>query len=107
MDKLVKRVTMIDRSGDNTQPRAVTVYKEPRRERAKVSFLTWPFERAARRMARAQIIFGQEVLRRHYESNRRRRDGWLLEGPANVLESGRRAYNETRKAVPFGSLPKA
>jgi hypothetical protein len=107
MDKLVKRVTVIDRSGGDRQPRTVTVYKEPRKDRPRVSILTRPFERAARRWARAQIIFGQELLRRQSESNRRRREGWLLEGPVNILESGLKAYNETRKADPFRVLPKA
>jgi hypothetical protein len=105
MDKLVKRVTVIDRSGDN--PQATTVYRQPRKTDAKnVSVWTRPFERAARRVATAEIIFAQELLRRHEESNRRRPDGWLLEGPANMLESGRKAYNEARKAVPFRILPK-
>jgi hypothetical protein len=107
MDKLVKRVTVIERSGDDRQSQAVTVYQAPREGRGKVSVWTRPFERAARRLVRAQVIFGQEIMRRADESNRRRRDGWLLEGPANIVESGRQAYNEARKAVPFRILPKA
>ncbi len=51
-------------------------------------------------------IDAAESLRRHEDSNRRRRDGWLLEGPGNLIESGRKALNEARKAVPFVSLPK-
>jgi len=53
------------------------------------------------------VIFGQEVLRRHDRANRRRRDGWLIEAPATVFESGRKAYNEARKGIPFRILPKA
>jgi hypothetical protein len=103
-DELIKRVTVIQRTGEKPEP--VIVEKEPRRRR-KTSVFTRPFERAARRLIRAQIIFGQEALRRHNRANRRRRDGWLLEGPATIIESGRRAYNEARKAVPFRILPKA
>jgi hypothetical protein len=69
--------------------------------------LTRPIERAARRLVRAQVVFGQEVIRRSDRANRRRKDGWLLEAPAIVLESGRKAYNEARKGVPFRILPKA
>lgn len=105
MDKLINRVTVVQRGAD--APPAITVYKRPRKGRSKVSFLTRPLERAAKRIVKAEIIFGQEFLRRHDESNRRRRDGWLLEAPANVVESGRKAYNEARKAVPFRLLPKA
>jgi Family of unknown function (DUF6312) len=106
MDKLVKRVTVIQRGGDDHKPKAVVVYKDPRRDSAKVSILTRPLERGARRLLKAQVLFGQEALRRHDESNRRRRDGWLLDGPANVFESGRKALNEARKAIPFNLLPK-
>jgi hypothetical protein len=105
MDSLVKRVTVIQRSGDN--PEAVEVYQEQRKKRRKVSVFARPLERAARRLVRAEVLFGQELLRRGEESNRRRRDGWLLEAPANMIESGRKAYNEARKAVPFRLLPKA
>ena len=108
MDKLVKRVTVIHRGRD--EPRAVAVYRAPpqkeHKERARISVLTRPLERGARHLEKAILIFGQETLRRHEDSNRRRRDGWLLEGPGNLIESGRKALNEARKAVPFVSLPK-
>jgi hypothetical protein len=105
MDRLVKRVTVIHRGRD--EPRAVAVYREPaRKESARVSVLTRPLERGARHLEKAIMIFGAEALRRHQDSNRRRRDGWLLEGPGNLIESGRKALNEARKAVPFVTLPK-
>jgi hypothetical protein len=113
MDKLVRRVTVIHRGRD--EPRAVAVYRAPEqkehkehkehKERARVSVLTRPLQRGARHLEKAILIFGQETLRRHEDSNRRRRDGWLLEGPSNLIESGREALNEARKAVPF-PLPK-
>jgi hypothetical protein len=101
---LVRRVTVLNRSGEAVE--AVTVHREQRR-RPKVSGWTSPLESAARRLVRAQVVFGQEVLRRHNRSNRRRRDGWLLEAPANLIESGRKAFNEEiRKGVPFRLLPR-
>jgi hypothetical protein len=104
MDKLVRRVTVIH--GTRDDPKSVAVYREPRKGRNKVSVLTRPLERGARRLDKALVIFGQESLRRHEESNRRRRDGWLLELPGNFVESSRKALNEARKAVPFVNLPK-
>jgi hypothetical protein len=104
-DAPVTRVTVIQHKGDKRE--ASTVYKKGEKGRRKVSIWTRPLERAARRLVKAQIIFGQEVLRRHDEANRRRRDGWLREAPSIIAESSRRAYNEARKAVPFRILPKA
>jgi hypothetical protein len=89
VDKLVRHVTVIHGTRDD---KSVAVYREPRRERnrARVSVLTWPLER------------GPGTWR----SNRRRRDGWLLELPGNFAESSRKALNEARKAVLFVNLPK-
>jgi Family of unknown function (DUF6312) len=104
MSKLIERITVIRRDGKDPEP--VTVYRRSNKKR-KGSFLLRPVERAARSLVRAQIVFGQEVLRRHDQANSRRRDGWLLEAPAIVAKSGRKAYNEGRKGVPFKILPKA
>jgi Family of unknown function (DUF6312) len=106
MDNLVRRVTVIQRDGEHGSRHANTVYRKSGKNRAKVSVWTRPFERGAKRLEKAQVIFGQEMRRRHDESNRRRRDGWLLEGPANVADSGRKALNEVRKGMPFKILPK-
>ncbi len=102
MDKLVTRVTVIRRDGSHHASR---VYEKDGRKKSS----TWarPLERRARRIEKAQVIFGQELRRRHDESNRRRRDGWLLEGPANMVDAGRKALKEARKAgMPFTLLPK-
>ena len=101
--KLIRRITVLKRSGNATE--VTTVYREPRKRR-RSSTLISPIERAARRLVRAQIVFGQEALRRHNRSNRRRRDGWVLDVPTNLAESSRKAFNEARKAVPFRLLPK-
>lgn len=104
MGNLFQRVTVIQRRGDESD--SVTVYKDPH-SRRQVSVIAEPFERMARHLVRAQIAFGQEVLRRHERANRRRRDGWLIEAPTTLIESGRKAYNEARKGIPFRILPKA
>src|SRR5690242_18511541 len=63
--ELISRITVIRRGDEG--PQAVTVYRAPRRRR-RVSLLSRPFERAARELLRAQIVFGQEALRRHERS---------------------------------------
>lgn len=104
MSKLIERITVIRRGVDDPAP--VTIYRRSNRNR-KGSILLRPVERAARSFIRAQIVFGQEMLRQHDRANSRRRDGWLIEAPVIALKSGRKAYNEGRKGVPFRILPKA
>jgi Family of unknown function (DUF6312) len=104
MGDLISRITVIGHSGE--KPDAVTVYRQPKKRR-RSSAIVKPLERAARQLIRAQVVFGQEALRRHDRANRRRRDGWLVDAPATVIESGRKAYNEARKGLPFRILPKA
>ncbi len=106
MDAPVRRVTVMARKGDRSE--LSTVYeKGARKGRRKGSVWARPFERAAKRLAEAQLIYAQEVLARHEEANRGERDGWLREAPSIIGESSRRAYNHARKAVPFKILPKA
>lgn len=107
MDKLVKSITVIRRVGDETE--AVRIYQDPgaKKKRRKVSGWAAPIERAARKLLKANTAFSEGALRRTNKANRRRRDGWVFDAPVIVLKSGRDSYNQARKAVPFGIMPKA
>jgi hypothetical protein len=105
MEKLVSRVTVVQRGTD--KPQVVTVYKKPSKKKKPDSIVTKPLERLARRLIKAEIAFGQSLLEQHDESKKRRKNGWLLEAPANISEASKKAYNEARKSVPFRLLPKA
>ena len=107
MDKLVKNITVIRRVGAETE--AVRIYQDPggKKKRRKVSGWAEPFERAARKLLKANTAFSEGALRRTDKANRRRRDGWVFDAPMIVLKSGRDSYNKARKAVPFGIMPKA
>ncbi len=64
MGELFSRVTVVQRRGE--EPESVTVYKDPgSRRRKSPHTLTELLERMARQLIRAQMVFGQEVLRRH------------------------------------------
>jgi len=118
MSRLVKRITVIQRGGSETVAAEVHTRRARHRDRdwdddddddgprRRVTAWTRPIERAARKLWRAQILAGQEGLRRQNRANRRRRDGWIIETPVIIWEAGREAYNEARKAVPFRILPK-
>ena len=105
MDKLVRRITAVRRKADGNE--AVVIYRDSGKGSRKVSDWSRPIERVARHLLRADAIFGQEAVRLHEKSNRRRRDGWLHDLPINVIKARRKGYNEARKAVPFNVLPKA
>jgi hypothetical protein len=104
VDKEVRRITVVTRTGDTSQ--ATVVYKDSTKER-KVSDLSAPFEKVVRRLMKAQAIGSVDALRRHEKSNSERRDGWIRDAPVNLIKSTRKSYNEARKIAPFGILPKA
>jgi Family of unknown function (DUF6312) len=102
MDRIVNRITVVHRNDGEAS--STTVYRRKKKRRK----TTWsgPLERAARDMLKAQQAFAQSALDRQDRSNRRRREGWLVDGPVNLYEAGRRAYNQGRKAIPFRMLPR-
>jgi hypothetical protein len=109
MDKLVRRVTVVHHAGDTREGTVVYEDQDERREdkqRQRTSPWLRPTERVVRRLLKAELIGFQDAYQGFLNSSRRRRNGWLLYAPANLARSSRKAYNEARKAVPFGLLPK-
>jgi tRNA pseudouridine-54 N-methylase len=98
MDKLVKRVTVVQ-GGEH--PQSTVVYEsdeEDRMEREEASFLK-PLERAVRHMLKADLIMAQDAYERHVKSAARGKDRWLLDAPSNMLNAQRKALKEVRKAA--------
>lgn len=105
MDKLVTRVTVIRRDGDETE--SVAVYRKPakkRRRDAQASFGE-QFDRVAKRFAKAQIRFGEEFLRRQKRSKERDKDGWMKDAPGNIRAAAREAFSPRRKKSKYKVLP--
>ena len=98
MDKLVRRVTVVQGTGENRQ--ANVVYKSdeedddgmPRPSR---------LERAVRHMLKAQVIAAQEAYQRHLDSVDKGGSSWMYEAPGNFMKARRKALKELRKASPF------
>jgi hypothetical protein len=106
MDKIVRRVTVVQRSGDTRTATVAYEHTEEREdETVQSSSMLRPIERVIRRLMKADVIFAQEQYKRHLESGSRK-NGWLFDAPSNILHAGVKAYNEARKAVPFRLLPK-
>jgi hypothetical protein len=102
MDKLVKRVTVVQGSGNLRQSTVVYEsdedYDEDRDEdRERRTFR--PFERAIRHILKAELIMAQEAYNRHIKSASHGASDWLLEAPSNLLRAHRKGLKEVRKAA--------
>jgi hypothetical protein len=104
MDKLVRRVTVVQGGGENRH--ATIVYERDRdddhddddSEGEAWSFFR-PLERAIRHMLKAEVIMAQEAYNRHIKSAAHGRQQWLLDMPSNVFNAQRKGLKEIRKAA--------
>jgi len=105
MDKLVRRVTVVQGSGEHRD--AKVVYQSDEDEDTDDSSDQPNFkrlERSVRHMLKAQVIAAQEAYQRHLDSAAKGGKSWLVENPGNMMKARRKAMKEMRKASPFGKL---
>jgi hypothetical protein len=95
MDKLVKRVTVVQGSGEHRT--ANVVYKSEEDEDGEENRL----ERTIRHVLKAQVIAAQEAYQRHLDSVAKGGKSWIFEEPGNLMKAQRKAMKEMRKAAPF------
>jgi hypothetical protein len=97
MEKLVRRVTRVDRSGD-----AKVIYKSDVGEEEDEEIPHFHrLERNVRHMLKAQLLAAQEAYQRHIESAEKGGNTWLHDVPRNFMKARRKAIKEMRKASPF------
>jgi len=99
MDKLVRRVTVVQGSGENRQPNVV--YKSDEDEGDDGAPGLNRFERSVRHMLKARVIEAQEAYQRHLDSVKKGGNSWFYEDPGNFMKARRKALKEMRKASPF------
>jgi hypothetical protein len=99
MDKLVRRVTVVQGAGDNRQ--AKVVYKSDDDDDDDSMVRPSRLERAVRHMLKAQVIAAQEAYQRHLDSVDKGGSSWMYEVPGNLMKARRKAMKEMRKASPF------
>jgi hypothetical protein len=99
MDKLVRRVTLVERSGQSRE--AKVVYENEDEDEDRVPPALRNMERSVRHMLKAQAIAAQEAYERHLESAGKGGKHWLTEGPANLMKARKKAMKEMRHASPF------
>src|SRR4029077_15764594 len=105
MDKLVRRVTVVQGSGEHRQANVVyNSHEDDDDDELEIPRLN-RLERSVRHMLKAQVIAAQEAYQRHIESAAKDGNAWLLDAPGNMMKARRKAMKEMRKSAPFG-MPK-
>ena len=100
MDKLVRRVTLVERSGQNREAKVVYENEdEDNDDRMPPHFRN--MERSVRHMLKAQVIAAQEAYERHLESAGKGGRHWMTDAPTNFMKARRKAMKEMRHASPF------
>ena len=97
MDKLVKRVTVVQGSGENRQANVVYKSDDEDDESPGLNRL----EKSIRHYLKAQVIAAQEAYQRHMDSVAKGGSSWLYEEPGNLMKARRKGMKEMRKASPF------
>jgi hypothetical protein len=96
MDKLVKRVTVVQ--GSKEHRNSTVVYEnDDEADDEHESHPLRPLEKAFRHLLRAELIMAQEAYDRHVKSASRRGNEWLLDAPTNVLRAQKKGLTELRK----------
>ncbi len=92
LSKSVRRITIFDR--DSTGSLRPVVVFDRRRKKKRQSKGLKPVERIARTVADANDKFAGTYASRHRRSNRKRKDGWLRDLPANLIKAGDKGLKE-------------
>jgi hypothetical protein len=98
VDKLVKRVTVVQGSGE-TRRTEVVYESDDHESEDKPNFQS--LERSVRHMLKAQLVAAQEAYQRHLDSAEKGGTAWMKDAPGNLLKAGRKAAKEMRKSMPF------
>jgi hypothetical protein len=94
MPRSIRRITVL-RQDPSGGVAVETVYRRSGRKK-KTTPLLRPLENATRRIADAQSRATQSYVVRHNRSNRKRRDGWIVDFPSNVLYASQKGTRALR-----------
>ncbi len=99
MDKLVRRVTVVQGSGEHRD--AKVVYQsddDPFDSEGKPDLKK--LEEGVRNMLKAQVTAAQEAYDRHVKSAAKEDNAWLTDAPKNLMEARKKAIKEMKKSMP-------
>jgi hypothetical protein len=99
MDKLVKRVTVVNSSGDDREAKVVySADGEVEIDEETGEPHIHGLERKVRHMLKAQMIAAQAAYENHLESAKKEGNAWLYDSPGNFMKARRKAMKEMRKS---------
>lgn len=104
MHSSIRRITLVKAAEEGTSGRgtsgrgsagsgtvAADIYKKKKKKSRKSTKGVEPMEKFFRRAAEAQKEFSDQMLDNHNRSSRKRKDGWVQEGPTNAAKAARKA----------------
>ena len=95
MIKGVKNIVVFQAEDDGSLVKTAE-YKKSKRKRKRSKSLRRP-EKNARKLRAAMRTFLDEADARHDRSSRKKKDGWLRDGPKNTMRAQRKAFKKLRK----------
>jgi hypothetical protein len=104
MDRSVRRVTVVQASGDHRESKIV--YDSEGDKDADDDVEEHPsfrrLERSVRHVLKGRVIEAQDAYQRHLDSVEKGGRSWMVDGPRNMMRARHKAMKEIRKASPFG-----
>jgi hypothetical protein len=94
MHSSIRRITRVAVSDDATTTEPV--YKKNGKSRKSTKAMK-PAERMVRRVIETQSELADQMLDRHNKSSRKRKDGWIQDGPKNASRAFQKAMKTFTK----------
>jgi hypothetical protein len=105
MDRLVRRVTVVQGSGEQRAAKVVYERDEDDNEDEDEDEPNLKsLERTIRHVLKARLIAAQHAYQRHLDSAAKGGNSWLIDDAFNMMKMPRKAVKEMRKASPFGKV---
>ncbi|MDQ5908360.1 MAG: hypothetical protein QG599_451 [Pseudomonadota bacterium] len=90
LGKAIRRITVV--KAEPTGSAGATILYDGQGKKKKQTWYLRPIERLSRRLAKAQILAGEQYLDLHQEANTRKRDGWKKRYGKNVGKVKRKVW---------------
>jgi hypothetical protein len=99
MDKLVRRVTVVQGSGEHRDAKVVYQSDDDPEDIAGGPRLD-KLKEGVRHMLKAQVIAAQDAYDRYLKSAAKEGNSWLTDAPGNFMKAQKKAMKEVREAMP-------